>query len=282
MRKKIIYVSIIAVLLCSILTVIIMINRTDSLSELVSDLYKDITYDEEYILRYEEPESGKYPLNDFSNYFAATHNDDMYSVHALMDDNTQLEYQLEDMYLQFYIYPQFGKCYRTYGYYKIKNVSTEYAVAAKIEDYYFIYINIYYEPDSLEEYVKDTGLLSGMEDTRVHVTYDDGEEMHEYVYVDNTKEKVIDYLMNEDREAVRDNGGNVHERAEENNAVSIYCYNSITKDRVLFGHTSSGNIYVKKNGYCNPWGVFESDYDEIEEFIEYFIDNVKGYKYIIW
>ena len=281
MKKKIICVLIIAVLLCSILTVIIMINRTDSLSELVSDLYRDITYDEEYILRYEEPEAEKYPL-DLYNYFAAMHNDDMYCLREFMDDNTQLEYKLEDMYLQFNINPFLGACYRTYGYYKIKNVSTEYAVAAKIEDYYFIYINIYYEPDSLEEYVKDTGLLSGMEDTRVHVSYDDGEEIHKYVYVDDAKEKVIDYLMNEDREAVRDNGGNVHERAEENNAVSIYCYNSITKDRVLFGHTSSGNIYVKKNGYCNPWGVFESDYDEIEEFIEYFIDNVKGYKYIIW
>ncbi len=167
---------------------------------------------------------------------------------------------------------------KEYEIYEIKDVSSEYAVAYKDtdEDCYFGLTNFFYQPESLQDYIKDLNITNPY----VEISF----EYTETSKNDN-KEKIMkitfmaedDYLFNEffkNRKYVGKIGRGMNSR-EKINVMSVYLYQKELKLKIRLMVGLNGSIST--DGMEVP-SLFSGNAGATLELLEYMSENYTGYK----
>ena len=167
---------------------------------------------------------------------------------------------------------------KEYEIYEIKDVSSEYAVAYKDTDLdcYMGVINLWYQPESLQDYIEDLNITNS--DVEIGLGYtekskNDSEET--LMRVTFTAED--DYLFNEffkDREYVGKIGRGMHS-GENIIVMSVYIYQKALKHKIRLKVGLYGSIST------DSWegsSLFSGSAYATWELLEYMSENYEGYK----
>lgn len=164
--------------------------------------------------------------------------------------------------------------------YEIKNISKECAIALKFENTveYYVYINAYYKPDTLQEFIDDLNLKQTLSFGTVYYQYFDTsrEENKQYVQVEfpNVEDDIIWNMLFSDTSV-----NNVHSDNEVHDRIM-----SISVDIPLLGYKNI-SVSVSEDGYLmtnilDTGKTFYIGVNKVQEFVNYVIDNCDGHEIV--
>ena len=167
---------------------------------------------------------------------------------------------------------------KEYEIYEIKDVSSEYAVAYKDTDLdcYMGVINLWYQPESLQDYIEDLNITNS--DVEIILGYTEkskNNDEEKLMWVTFTAED--DYLFNEffkDRKYIGKIGRGMNS-GEEIIVMSVYIYQKALKHKVCLDIGLHGSIST------DSWegsSLFSGSAYTTWELLEYMSENYVGYK----
>lgn len=161
--------------------------------------------------------------------------------------------------------------------YRIKNINSDSAVAVQFDgqEGYYPYVNSYYQPETLGQFIADLDLHHTIRFGSVWYSYfeDNGEHVKiEFVGLDSTVVWEM-LLFDESLKAVEDYLSH-----------TFVSKMGISVDIPLLGY-SNIRLAVTDNGYLitnilNSGKAFHIGEEQVQQFVDYVIANVQGYKII--
>lgn len=171
--------------------------------------------------------------------------------------------------------------YSKKGYlYTINNISDECAIAVKFEESsdYYVYVNSYYRPKTLEQFMKDLNLREIVSFGTIYYDYwyndDKGNKQYENIEFPNVNDDIIWKMLFNDLTVK-----NVHSDNDWHNRVM-----GISVDIPLLGYKNI-SVSVSEDGYLttnilDTGKTFYIGENKVKEFVNYVLENYEGYKIV--
>lgn len=164
--------------------------------------------------------------------------------------------------------------------YKVKDFPEECVIALQFENDadYYVYINAYYRPETLGQFIEDLNLKETVYFGSVWYEYSDKDEQDNYHYEKIEFPEVTDEII---WQMLFDNliTSNVHNDFEVHDRIM-----SISVNMPLFGYENI-SVSVSEDGYLttNIFDTGKTFYigkDKVEAFVNYVLENYQGYKIV--
>lgn len=164
--------------------------------------------------------------------------------------------------------------------YKVKDFPEECVIALQFENDadYYVYINAYYRPETLGQFIEDLNLKETVYFGSVWYEYSDKDEQGNYHYEKIEFPEVTDEII---WQMLFDNltTSNVHNDFEVHDRIM-----SISVNMPLFGYENI-SVSVSEDGYLttNIFDTGKTFYigkDKVEAFVNYVLENYQGYKIV--
>lgn len=159
--------------------------------------------------------------------------------------------------------------------YEISNISSECALALQFEDTtdYYVYVNAWYRPETLGEFINMLNLSETMSLGEAHYKYYTGEDYINIEFEDFDDEIVWNMLL--------DDGEALNVYSDKEMYVSIM---SIRVDIPMLGYENIG-LSVTEEGYLvtnilNSGKAFYIGEEKVQAFVNYIINNINGYEIV--
>ena len=171
--------------------------------------------------------------------------------------------------------------HNTIGYtYKIKGISDRYAVAVKFENdnNYYVYVNSYYKPNTLEEFVDDLNLKENISFGTVYYEHwyndEDNNKQYENIQFEDVEKNVIWDMLFSNLDVI-----NMHKDTDFHKTIM-----SISVDIELLGYKNI-SVAVTEDGYLttNILDIGKAFYigtEKVNEFVNYILEHYQGYKIV--
>ena len=171
--------------------------------------------------------------------------------------------------------------------YSIKNISEECAIAIQFEndDDYYVYVNSYYRPANLEQFINDLNLENNISFGTIHYNYWDTSDKDnpEYINVEfyDVKDDIIWKMLFNDKNleniySDKDSWKYRSERFTSEISISIDIpilgYKNISVTLTDKGYLITNILDTGKGFYIGE--------NKVNEFLEYISDNYDGYKLV--
>ena len=163
--------------------------------------------------------------------------------------------------------------------YKVKDFPEKCVTAVQFENDtdYYVYINAFYRPETLGQFIEDLNLNETVDFGSVWYEYsyrDEDNYHHENIEFPNVTDEIIWQMLFDNLTA-----SNVHNDFEVHDRIM-----SISVDMPLFGYEKI-SVSICEDGYIttNIFDTGKTFYigkDKVEEFVNYVLDNYQGYKIV--
>lgn len=164
--------------------------------------------------------------------------------------------------------------------YAINTISKECAIAVQFENTseYYSYVNYFYKPDTLEQFIEDLNLKENVSFGTIYYNYfetdKDGKKQYVQVEFPNASDEIIWQMLFSDTSLK-----NEHSDSESHNEIM-----SISVDIPLLG-IENISISVNEEGYLETnilatGKCFYIGEDRVQEFVSYIIENYEGYQIV--
>lgn len=159
--------------------------------------------------------------------------------------------------------------------YEINDVNTECAAAIKFEGdlEYYVYVNSWYRPADLAQFIKDLNLTENVIFGNIHYNYTAGDNHYNIEFEDIDDKLVWDMLLSDTTLP------NVHKGTDWH--ISIM---SISVDIPVLGYENI-SLAVTEDGYLttnilNTGKCFYIGVEKVKAFVDYVTENCKGYEIV--